>query len=72
MDLSNWTNGEHGEGAILSHYEVFRDDKSIARIKHLPQTTKMPFLFKDSSRGKSYRVVSVDLASNRAESESLA
>ncbi|MCK5134796.1 MAG: aldo/keto reductase [Bacteroidales bacterium] len=54
--------------APLSHYEVFREEKRIALVSHEPQISKEPFGFKDSTRGSSYRVVSVDHAGNRSES----
>ncbi len=57
--------------APLSHYEIFRDGKKVATVEHKPQITKDPFRFKDTAKGKSYRVVSVDMDGNRSESEML-
>ncbi len=54
--------------APLSHYEVLRENKMVASVQHQPQITKEPFRFKDSTRGSSYKVVSVDRAGNRSES----
>ncbi len=55
----------------VSHYEVFRDGEQVGSIPHTPQTTKEPFIFRDETGGRSYRVVSVDTEDNRAESEPL-
>jgi len=40
-------------------------------VKHQPQVSKDPFRFRDESKGSAYQVVSVDMAGNRAESETL-
>jgi aryl-alcohol dehydrogenase-like predicted oxidoreductase len=58
--------------APLSHYEILREGKKIATVQHAPQTTMEPFRFKDPLKGNSYRVVTVDQAGGRAESEELA
>jgi hypothetical protein len=55
--------------AALAHYEVYRDDKLVATIRHLPQTSREPFIFKEDKKGGVYRVVTVDNAGNRAGSE---
>jgi hypothetical protein len=55
--------------APLSHYEVLRDGKMVAKVKHKPQTTMQPFSFKEAKKGATYRLVSVDVQGNRSESE---
>ncbi|MEN8203505.1 MAG: aldo/keto reductase [Bacteroidota bacterium] len=55
----------------LSHYEVFSGDRKVAEVKHRPQITKQPFQFKGKATGGDYKVITVDMAGNRAESESL-
>ncbi len=57
--------------APLSHYEVFREGKKVATVKHQPQVSKDPFQFRDDRKGNNYQIVSVDMAGNRAESETL-
>jgi hypothetical protein len=53
----------------LSHYEVFRGEELVATILHTPQTTTEPFRYKGDLDQGSYKVVTVDKAGNRAESE---
>ncbi len=58
----------------ISHYEVLRDDESIARVDHRPQVSKAPFTFDDhlpDRRSHSYRLVTVDGAGNTAQSREL-
>jgi predicted aldo/keto reductase-like oxidoreductase len=55
--------------APLSHYEIFQGELKVATVKHKPQITKQPFIFKKSLGGGKYRVISVDKLGNRAESE---
>lgn len=57
--------------APLSHYEIFREGKKVCTVKHQPQISKDPFRFKDTTQGKSYQVVTVDMDGNRAESETV-
>ncbi|MEN8227082.1 MAG: aldo/keto reductase [Bacteroidota bacterium] len=57
--------------APLSHYEVNRDGKRVGTVKHQPQISMDPFRFKDNSNGGSYQVVTVDMAGNRSESDTL-
>jgi predicted aldo/keto reductase-like oxidoreductase len=54
---------------MLSHYEVFKKDKKVGTITHEPQTTAKPFGFKEQAGQGPYKIVAVDLAGNRAESE---
>ena len=65
-----WDSAYAGD-APLSHYEVYRDGEKIAAIPHEPQITMEPFLFEDKGKGRTYRVVTVDRAGNRSESEEL-
>lgn len=53
----------------LSHYEVFRGEELVATILHTPQTTTDPFRYKEDLNQGVYKVVTVDRAGNRAESE---
>ena len=53
----------------LSHYEVFNDKELVATILHTPQTTTDPFRFKGQTEKGSFKLVTVDRAGNRAESE---
>jgi len=55
--------------APLSHYEVFSGQTLVATILHTPQITTDPFKFKGSMKQGDYKVVTVDRAGNRAESE---
>lgn len=65
-----WDTAYAGD-APLSHYEVYRDGEKVGTVPHEPQTTREPFIFSDTTRGNSYRLVSVDGAGNRAASEPL-
>jgi aryl-alcohol dehydrogenase-like predicted oxidoreductase len=56
--------------APLSHYEVFSGDKKLATVKHKPQITKQGFHFTAKANAGEYKVVTVDRAGNRAESDS--
>lgn len=57
--------------APISHYEILRDGKKIASVAHSPQITRDPFKFKDKKKGTNYKVVTVDMNGDRAESEKL-
>jgi len=59
----------HASDAPLSHYEVWRDGEEVGSVPHQPQTTGEPFIFRDPGSGETYRVVTVDRAGRRAESE---
>jgi aryl-alcohol dehydrogenase-like predicted oxidoreductase len=65
-----WDTAYAGD-APISLYEVWRDGLKAGSVAHEPQTTKEPFTFRDPGRGKSYRVVTVDAAGNKARSEHL-
>jgi len=56
--------------APLSHYEIFSGDLQVATVKHRPQITKKPFQYKSKAGGGNFKIVTVDKAGNRAESES--
>ncbi|GAB4337987.1 MAG: hypothetical protein Kow0099_11660 [Candidatus Abyssubacteria bacterium] len=56
--------------APLSHYEIRRGEEKIGEVPHRPQTTLMPFTFRDAEAAQgmnSYRVRAVD--AEGAESE---
>jgi aryl-alcohol dehydrogenase-like predicted oxidoreductase len=53
----------------LSHYEVFNGSELVGTILHMPQTSTDPFRYKVPRGGGKFRVVTVDRAGNRAESE---
>lgn len=53
----------------LSHYEVFNGGKLVATILHTPQTTTDPFRYSASGVKGKFKVVTVDRAGNRAESD---
>ena len=53
----------------LSHYEVFKEKELVGTILHTPQTSTDPFRYKVPQGGGRFRVVTVDRAGNRAESE---
>ncbi len=58
----------------IRHYEVLRDGQKIGQIAHKPQTSKAPFSFEDKlgdQAGHGYRLVSVDSAGRRAETQEL-
>lgn len=62
-------NTAYAADAPLSHYEVFGGKELLATILHTPQTTTDPFRYKGNLKQGSYKVVTVDRAGNRAESE---
>ncbi len=66
-----WDTAYAGD-APLSHYEVWRDGEKIGEVRHVPQTTTDPFIFRDKGKGSHYRLVSVDTGGSRSEGESLA
>lgn len=56
----------------LSHYEIRRDNSTIAKVSHHPQTTKQPFVFEESlpsGQGREYTIVSVDNSQRTAASD---
>ena len=58
----------------LGHYEIKRDEETIGRVEHHPQTTQTPFTFEDvlkDHRSHRYRVVTVDVSGRRAASKEL-
>ena len=59
----------------IDHYEIWKNETRTGTVKHLPQTTKQPFVFTDSLAvtGKAeYKITTVDRQGNRAESDVLA
>jgi aryl-alcohol dehydrogenase-like predicted oxidoreductase len=68
-----WQTAYAGDRPI-SAYEIWRDEKKVGQVTHKPQTTRSPFSFEDKLADKAahgYKVVSVDLAGRRAETEEL-
>jgi aryl-alcohol dehydrogenase-like predicted oxidoreductase len=61
-------NSAYADEAPLSHYEIYRDGALVANIEHQPQISSEPFRFSDATKGRSYRVVTVDRNGNRSES----
>jgi len=55
----------------ISHYEVFMGEEMVGTVLHTPQTTTDPFRFTGRSNMYNYKVVTVDRAGNRAESEEI-
>ena len=55
----------------LSHYEVFQGDELVATVLHKPQITTDPFHFNGNIKRGNFKVVTVDKAGKRAESEVL-
>ena len=56
----------------ISHYEIMRDESMVKRVPHRPQISRdQPFISEDMTPGDSFRVVTVDTAGRRAESEVL-
>ena len=55
----------------LSHYEVFAGEEQLATILHEPQVSTKPFRYKGNQKKGPFKVVTVDRAGNRAESETL-
>jgi hypothetical protein len=58
----------------LAYYEIRRDDQVISKVKHKPQTTKVPFTYKDHvSDGKNheYSITVTDMAGRSAQGEKL-
>jgi hypothetical protein len=55
----------------LSHYEVYHGEELVATILHTPQISAVPFHYKGRAKQGSFKVVTVDRAGNRAESEEI-
>ncbi len=58
----------------LSHYEIWRDQQKVGQVPHKPQVTKAPFSFEEKLRDQTshaYKVVTVDAAGRKAETEEL-
>jgi len=69
-----WDTAYAGSNPI-DHYEIWKNEIRTGTVKHLPQTTKQPFVFTDSLAvtGKAeYKITTVDRQGNRAESDVLA
>ncbi len=58
----------------IRHYEIIRDGNKVGSVKHTPQTTKDPFVFKDTVKdtvSHTYQIVSVDAAGKTANTQNL-
>lgn len=69
-----WNTAVAGDEPI-ERYEIWRDGEKAGELPHRPQTGPAPFSFEDSPGNRSastYRLVTVDAAGNRVESERLA
>jgi aryl-alcohol dehydrogenase-like predicted oxidoreductase len=53
----------------LSHYEVFNGEELVATILHTPQINADPFHYNGNLKQGNFKVVTVDKAGKRAESE---
>jgi aryl-alcohol dehydrogenase-like predicted oxidoreductase len=67
LELS-WDTAYAGD-APVSSYEVYHDDELLGTIQHHPQITRDPFRFTTDQKSGQFKVVSVDGAGNRAESD---
>jgi aryl-alcohol dehydrogenase-like predicted oxidoreductase len=68
-----WQTAYAGDKPI-SHYEIWRDQKKVGQVAHKPQITKAPFTHEDKltdQASHAYKVVTVDVAGRRAESEEI-
>jgi aryl-alcohol dehydrogenase-like predicted oxidoreductase len=69
----SWQTAYAGDQPLIL-YEIERDEETIGRVEHHPQTTLTPFTFEDvlrDHRSHRYRVVTVDAGARRAASEEL-
>ncbi len=64
-----WDTSYAGDEPI-ARYEIVRDGVIAGTVEHRPQTSKVPFAFEASS-GNEFKVVAVDAAGRKAESELL-
>ena len=64
----SWDTAYAGD-APLTGYEVYQDEKLAGTVPHRPQTSKEPFVFKTAEKKGNIRVVTLDAAGNRAESD---
>ena len=64
----------YAAGEPVQYYEVWRDSQKIARVKHFPQTTHVPFAFEDMLSDRSthtYKLTAVDRSGNSASTEDI-
>jgi aryl-alcohol dehydrogenase-like predicted oxidoreductase len=69
----NWDAAYAGDEPVV-RYEIWRDDKKLADVKHSPQVKRAPFLYEDKLSDKvahNYQVVSVDAIGRTGKSEKL-
>ncbi|MFC1607545.1 aldo/keto reductase [Candidatus Latescibacterota bacterium] len=68
-----WHSAYAGDEPVVS-YEIWSDNRKMDQIEHQPQTSKMPFTYKDMSESagtKPYKIVAVDAAGRTAATEDL-
>ena len=65
-----WDTAYAGSNPI-DYYEVWKNDQNIGKIKHTPQTNKIPFEFIDNvtSEKMRYYITTVDTKGNKVETE---
>jgi aryl-alcohol dehydrogenase-like predicted oxidoreductase len=64
-----WDTSYAGD-APISHYEIIGDGEVVETIKHAPQVSASPFTF-ETTKGREFRIVSVDAAGRKASGEPL-
>jgi len=68
-----WNSAYAGDSPI-DRYEIIRNDTTIGRIVHKPQTSLTPFEFVDTPEGSQklrYKILTIDKKERKAESELL-
>ena len=68
-----WNTAIAGDEPIKG-YEIWRDGEKTGELPHQPQTGPAPFNFKDKPGNRTahtYKIITVDAAGNKAESEEI-
>jgi aryl-alcohol dehydrogenase-like predicted oxidoreductase len=65
-DSLAWDTAVAGDEPI-EKYEIYAGGVKVGEVKHLPQTGKIPFLFKGVKKGKEYSVVAVDRVGRKGQ-----
>ncbi len=65
----SWDTSYAGDEPV-AHYEIIRDGEILETVQHTPQVSKAPFTYQVSS-GNEFKVIAVDAAGRKAESEPL-
>ncbi len=66
----SWDTSYAGDEPI-AHYEIIRDGELLETVQHKPQISKVPFSIETSMAGKEFKIVAVDTAGRKAESDIL-